>query len=58
MSEVECDTFIKEVKSKDSILIHSVNSIVAYEKLKNNRSKRNNGLGQLKLNLSCFGLLY
>lgn len=34
MSEVECDAFIKEVKSKDSILIHNIDSIIAYEKLK------------------------
>lgn len=34
MSEIECDTFIKEVKSKDSILIHTIDSITAYEKLK------------------------
>lgn len=34
MSEVECDAFIKEVKSKDSILIHNIDSITAYEKLK------------------------
>ena len=34
MSEVECDAFIKEVKSKDSILIHNINSIKDYEKLK------------------------
>ncbi len=34
MSEVECDGFIKEVKSKDSFLIHNINSITAYEKLK------------------------
>jgi predicted nucleic acid-binding protein len=34
MSEVECDTFIQEVKAKDSILIYNINSIVAYENLK------------------------
>jgi predicted nucleic acid-binding protein len=34
MSEVECDAFIREVKSKDSILIHNIDSITAYEKLK------------------------
>jgi len=34
MNEIECDDFIKEVKSKDSILIHNIDSIVAYEKLK------------------------
>lgn len=34
MSEIECDNFIKEVKSKDSILIHNIDSITAYEKLK------------------------
>jgi hypothetical protein len=34
MSENECDAFIKEVKSKDSILIHNIDSIVVYEKLK------------------------
>lgn len=34
MSQVECDAFIREVKSKDSILIHNIDSITAYEKLK------------------------
>ena len=34
MSEEECDAFIKDVKSKDSILIHTIDSIVAYEKIK------------------------
>ena len=34
MNEIECDDFIKEVKSKDSIFIHNNNSIIAYEKLK------------------------
>ena len=34
MNELECDEFIKEVKSKNSRLIHSVNSIKDYEKYK------------------------
>jgi hypothetical protein len=34
MNEIECDDFIKEVKSKDSILMNNINSIKAYEKLR------------------------
>jgi predicted nucleic acid-binding protein len=35
MTEVECDTFIKEVKSKESKLIKGIDSITVYEGVKN-----------------------
>lgn len=36
MDEAACDTFIKEVKDKKSRLINSIDSIIAYEKVKKN----------------------
>jgi predicted nucleic acid-binding protein len=38
MSEAECDLFIYEVKSKDSKLINSINTIKQYQAMKNNRT--------------------
>jgi len=37
MTEKECDTFIAEVKAKKSKLIDGIDSILAYEKLKETR---------------------
>lgn len=34
MTELECDEFIKEVKNKNSRLIHNIDNIKAYEKYK------------------------
>lgn len=42
MSEEECDTFIKDVKSKGSILIRDIDSIAVYKKSQNTPDLQSN----------------
>jgi len=39
INETDCDQFIKEVKSKNSKLIHNIDSIRAYDELKKNEKR-------------------